>query len=273
MKKIILPLIMAFLVLPIFADLGNLSAIPEQYQDLMNNTEGVNITAIAEQYSGMMNDSQNITAVPIMITNTIRNQIQAAKVNGSLTRMMVQNTAVQVLGNSVNVEAVKDNVQRIVMNANMLRINNEELFNESSSVMAKINAAIMNKGKEYNLSIQSMNGELIMSHAESGINVRIRNQEMIIRNNSIFLNISNNEVELSIIPQQAMISAKVKNNSRADVELIIEQEIPKYQIMEQKAVRILGLFQANMNVDSKINALTGELESQIKPWWSFLTTE
>lgn len=272
MKKLILPLIMAFLIIPSFAEeMENLSAIAEMYQQQMNNASGIgsNASAIAEMYQQQLNNS----GVSSMLTNQVRNQIQTAVANGSLTRMMVQNMAVEVMENSVSVEALKDNVQRIVMDANMLRINNEELFNESSGFMSKINAAIMNKGEEYNLSIQSMNGELIMSNEENGIEVRIRNQELIIQNNSIFLNISNNAVELNVVPNQAMISARVSNNSRADVELILENEIPKYQIMEQKTVRILGLFEANMDVDSKINAINGELESQMKPWWSFLAIE
>jgi hypothetical protein len=186
---------------------------------------------------------------------------------------MIQNMAVEVSENSLIIEALKDNAQNLVMNANMLRINNEELFNETSGVMARINAAIINNGQEMNLSIQSQNGELIMEQEENGILVRIRNQEMIMQNNSIFLNISNRAIELSVFPQQAMVSARVQNNSRANVELIVENEIPKYQIMEEKTVRIFGIFPASMNIDSKINALNGTVESQVKPWWSFLSTE
>jgi hypothetical protein len=130
---------------------------------------------------------------------------------------------------------------------------------------------VMNQGAAINLTIHVQNGAMNMT--QEGVNVRVRNMEMIMENNSMYLNISNRAVEISVVPLQAMIAAKIQNQSRTSAELIIEGETPKYQIQEQKTVRILGLFQASMNVDSKVNALNGTLESQAKPWWSFLAVE
>jgi hypothetical protein len=248
MKTKIVPLMMALLLIPAFSQgmLGN-NASAENGQELT---------------------SGNMT---LSVMSQIKNQVQNALQSRNHTTFMVQNMSIEILNGSVNINAHKNNEQKIVMNANMLRLNNEELFNGSSAIMAEINLAIRNQGEDKNLSIQSKNGEVIIS--ENQTIVRIRNMEMIMENNSLFLNISNQAVELNITPLQAMNVARIQNQTRTSSELIVEGETPKYQIREQKNVKVLGLFEARMDVDSKINALNGILESQSKPWWSFLAAE
>jgi len=43
-----------------------------------------------------------------------------------------------------------------------------------------------------------------------------------------------------------------------------------YQVKAQKDVKILGLFKAKMNVEANVDAETGKVISEHKPWWSFL---
>jgi hypothetical protein len=257
MKTMILPLVMAVLLIPAFSQ-G------------MLGSNAVSEARINYSMQGLVNAETG--AVTAMNVSQIQSQIRDAVQNRSHARMIIQGMDVETLSGYVNVEAPINNEQKLLMSANMLRLNNEELFNGSSAIMAKINAAIMNKGELTNLSIQSQNGSLTMAQ-EGGMIVRVRNQEMIMQNNSIYLNISNIAVKLEVMPQDAMVQARVQNNSRADMELIVEGVIPKYQIREEKTVRILGLFPANMNVTSVVNALSQSLESQARPWWSFLAAE
>jgi len=248
MKTKILPLMMALFLIPAFS------------QGMLGNN------ASAENGQELTSGNMTLSAM-----SQIENQVREALQSRNHTTLMLQNMSVEFLNGSVTIDAHRNNKEKIVMSANMLRLNNEELFNGSSAIMAEINLAIRNQGEDRNLSIKAKNGEVTIS--ENQAIVRIRNREMIMQNNSLFLNISNQMVELKIAPLQAMTAARIQNHTTTDAEIIIEGETPKYQIMEEKAVKILGLFQARMNVTSKVNALNGVLESQGKPWWSFLATE
>jgi uncharacterized protein YcfL len=260
MKTKILPLIMALLLVPAFSQrMIDSNASSGEQQETISTT-------IATQ--GLINSTTGM--VQTMTMSQVRNQIQTAVQNGSQIRMMVQNMSVDVLGGSINVEAPMNHEQKVVMTATMLRLNNETVTS-GSGIMAQTKMTIMNQGAAINLTIHIQNGEMNMT--QEGVNVRIRNMEMIMENNTMYLNISNKAVEISVVPLQAMAAAKIQNQTRTSAELIVEGETPKYQIREQKNVKVLGLFQARMDVDSKVNALNGVLESQSKPWWSFLATE
>ncbi len=251
---------MALLLIPAFSQgmLGSNDSSQGQ-QETINTT-------IATQ--GLIDSTTG--RVQSMTMSQVRSQIQIAVQNGSHIRMMVQNMSVEIAEGSVNVEALMNNEQKIVMTSTMLRLNNETVTN-GSGIMAQTKMTIMNQGAAVNLTIKVQNGTMNMT--QEGVNVMVRNMEMIMENNSMYLNISNKAIEISVVPLQAMAAAKIQNQTRTSAELIVEGETPKYQIREQKNVKVLGLFQARMDVDSKINALNGILESQSKPWWSFLAIE
>ncbi len=46
-----------------------------------------------------------------------------------------------------------------------------------------------------------------------------------------------------------------------------------YELKAKKKSRILGLFRARMQVESQVNAETGDIMDVKKPWWAFLATE
>ena len=46
-----------------------------------------------------------------------------------------------------------------------------------------------------------------------------------------------------------------------------------YQMKAERSSRVFGLFRARMNVESEVDAETGELISVKKPWWAFLARE
>ena len=234
---------MALLFIPAFCqeERTGINAISEIKQGLTSEDTALIATQIRDRIETGL---QNLTA------SQIKNQIQTMIQDRNHSILMLQNMSVEVSNGSINISAHGNNEQRIAINANSLRLNNEDLFNDSSAMMAQINAAIRNHGIERNLSIMTKNGELVIS--EDQVRVRIRNSELIIQNDSLYLNISNNAVELKITPTQAMVAARIHNSSVADAEIVIENEIPKYHVKEQKSVKILGLFSAKMSVDSKL---------------------
>lgn len=46
-----------------------------------------------------------------------------------------------------------------------------------------------------------------------------------------------------------------------------------YEVRAEKQYRILGLFRAKRNIESKVDAETGEVIFEKKPWWSFLAVD
>ncbi len=46
-----------------------------------------------------------------------------------------------------------------------------------------------------------------------------------------------------------------------------------YQVKAQKNVKVLGLFKAKMNVEVNVDAETGNIISEHKPWWAFIATQ
>ena len=100
----------------------------------------------------------------------------------------------------------------------------------------------------------------------------------------ININPSLNVTDKKVISVEEAIS-KIKSNGR-----VISVELKEEEIKVQKGVRgfigttklvynirtveerkALALIPTSMNVDSKVDAETGEVISVVKPWWSFLT--
>lgn len=52
-----------------------------------------------------------------------------------------------------------------------------------------------------------------------------------------------------------------------------EERRAVYEVRAEKRVRILGLFRSRMNVESEIDATTGDVLSLERPWWSFFAFE
>jgi hypothetical protein len=52
-----------------------------------------------------------------------------------------------------------------------------------------------------------------------------------------------------------------------------EQIRAAYEVKAQKQVKVLGLFQARMQVQAQIDAENGDLIQAKQPWWAFLATD
>jgi hypothetical protein len=46
-----------------------------------------------------------------------------------------------------------------------------------------------------------------------------------------------------------------------------------YEVQAQKEARVLGLFRTQMQVEAQVDAETGEVIREGKPWWAFLASE
>ena len=92
------------------------------------------------------------------------------------------------------------------------------------------------------------------------------------------------KAEIKIMPSTASETAlarlglKVCNESNNCTIILKEVGIGAetklvYQVKAQKNVKIFGLFKAKMNVEVNVDAETGNIISEHKPWWAFIVTE
>jgi hypothetical protein len=89
------------------------------------------------------------------------------------------------------------------------------------------------------------------------------------------LELDNDEVyvngkKLSLLPQDA--SSRVKGNV-LDIKLEELENKNIYQIKTKTKAKILGIFDIILDKDVQLDAESGEIINQNKPWWSFLTIE
>ena len=75
---------------------------------------------------------------------------------------------------------------------------------------------------------------------------------------------------------QAVMKAKCEERN-CTVELketIVNGEAKAaYEVKAEKKAKVLGIFNAKMNVEADVDAETGEIIKVRRPWWSFLATE
>jgi hypothetical protein len=87
--------------------------------------------------------------------------------------------------------------------------------------------------------------------------------------------------EVKVMPNTASETALAKLGAKCEGECTIElkevgtgnQVKAAYEIKTQKQAKVLGLFQAKMQVQAQVDAETGEVIQAKKPWWAFLATE
>ncbi len=87
--------------------------------------------------------------------------------------------------------------------------------------------------------------------------------------------------EVKIMPDTASETALERLGAKCEGTCTIElkevgtgnQVKAAYEIKTQKQAKVLGLFQAKMQVQAQVDAENGEVIQSKKPWWAFLATE
>ncbi len=87
--------------------------------------------------------------------------------------------------------------------------------------------------------------------------------------------------EVKVMPDTASETALARLGAKCESTCTIElkevgtgnQNRVAYEIKTQKQAKVLGLFQAQMQVQAQVDAENGEVIQTKKPWWAFLATE
>lgn len=108
-------------------------------------------------------------------------------------------------------------------------------------------------------------------------------QEMVQNRTKLYARLSNGRnAEIKVMPDTASETAlqrlRLKNcDEDCNIEL---KEVGSgnktraaYEVRSQRNSKVLGLFNARMQVQAQVDAETGELIQVNKPWWAFLATE
>jgi len=75
---------------------------------------------------------------------------------------------------------------------------------------------------------------------------------------------------INILPDDAKAKGIEETPDIKKVELKSEGENPVYSVIGTKQVRIFFIIPVSMEVETKIDAETGNKIAVNKPWWSFL---
>lgn len=86
---------------------------------------------------------------------------------------------------------------------------------------------------------------------------------------------------LQVTPQEAVARAEMEvgGSCMEDCEVEIDREseaqgdILVYEVEVQKQTRVLGLWDAQMDIGTRIDAQTGAVLDIDRPWWAFLASE
>ena len=139
------------------------------------------------------------------------------------------------------------------------------------------------EGKE--LEIESGNGVTLRVRdieAHSSLNM---SQTLDQNRTRLHVQLSNGEnTEIKVMPDTASETAIARlrlnqcnqsNNCTIELREVGsgEQVRAAYEIQAEKQVKVLGLFQAQMQVEAQIDAENGEVLQSGKPWWAFLAVE
>jgi hypothetical protein len=144
-------------------------------------------------------------------------------------------------------------------------------------------------------SFVNANGEQMQLKNENGITLRVRDvethsaldifAEQVQNRTQLRTTLSNGRnAEIWVMPTTASETAiqrlqlnycRPDNNCSIELKEIGqgEQARAAYEIMAQKQTKVLGLFQARMQVQAQVDAESGEVIQAKKPWWAFLATE
>ena len=100
---------------------------------------------------------------------------------------------------------------------------------------------------------------------EDGDSVATTNETLELENSSIYLG----KKKINLLPSEVngRINAKRINSQ----QLAISEGEPAYMVNATRNARILWLFESEMEVLSTVNAASGEIMNEKRPWWAFMS--
>jgi len=127
--------------------------------------------------------------------------------------------------------------------------------------------------------IETMTGPIDLNIVHDANQWRIRSSqgdieiknEIEIDGNRLYMWTEKQRKEIRVLPDQASDIAKQRVNMHRvnAVRMDTAKEEITYNIQGTQRGKLLGIFDVEMNVETNINANTGQVKNESRPWWSF----
>jgi uncharacterized membrane protein YkoI len=98
-------------------------------------------------------------------------------------------------------------------------------------------------------------------------NVTVETSDNIsIENDSLFVD----EQKVTVMPSE--VPSRIMAKTVRSAELQVVNGEPVYQVNATKSAKLLWLFDSDMDIETTLDAATGQIQSENRPWWSFLAS-
>jgi len=148
-------------------------------------------------------------------------------------------------------------VRIIAKNHTLSVANATEILNRS------LNASFIHKGKNKTLKFELDDDNMNISDE----NFTVQTNETVEIENETF-SVSGKKV--LIMPSE--VPAKIRAKTIRSAVLHVVNGDPEYQVNATRGAMVLWIFDADMDVESTLDANTGKIKSENRPWWSFLAS-
>lgn len=156
---------------------------------------------------------------------------------------------------------------------------------DASQIRTQLNSGTYfnQEGKEMQISVN--NGvRLIVGNIEARSTMNVtQSQEQ--NRTRLHVQLSNGaNAEIKVMPDTAsetaiarlqLVQCNESNNCTIELKEVGSSNQTKvaYEVQAQKEAKVLGLFRTQMQVEAQVDAETGEIIREGKPWWAFLASE
>jgi hypothetical protein len=116
--------------------------------------------------------------------------------------------------------------------------------------------------------------KVIIDKTEVGLSIKTEKasatttETLVIEEDKLYLKTYEGNKQIKITPEEA--SSKSEITTPKEIEIKEETMKPIYSVTGTKDARILFIIPVSMEIETKVDAETGDVFSINKPWWSFL---
>ncbi|MFA5406261.1 MAG: hypothetical protein WC307_02800 [Candidatus Nanoarchaeia archaeon] len=211
------------------------------------------------------NETPQLIQSQSQLREQIINTIQAQ----NRSRVRINDTIIAVNSTDLLISEVGLKNQ-LMISSNRLVVGDFELLNASMQTRAFINITL--NSTEVSI-IKDLDSVRVRAQGYQPEVLLPFNAQLLIGYNTIMLNASGFNKNISVMPLQAVERVRATNNSFQSMELLMYQGRAVYRVLEHREARLFGFIPINLSVQSDVDATNGELVSVQKPWWNFLVIE
>ncbi|MBU0531903.1 hypothetical protein KKB44_00235 [Candidatus Micrarchaeota archaeon] len=124
-----------------------------------------------------------------------------------------------------------------------------------------------------NFQVQGKNKSLILNPVANGIELIDENITVVTNETIDLYNESFYVGQNKLIVMPSSVPGKIQTQTINSAVLHLSNGELLYEVNATKVVKFLWLFDSNMGIEVTVNAETGDIKEEKKPWWAFLASE